>query len=595
MKGHCIPLFLVFLILLVPLSTTHAGSAEGDPAPPSGGSSNSGGGGGPDIFYYFIPLIFGENHTDGESKVVIWTFQPTQIQTSFSIDNAGLNSLRLDAPSRVEFSPSTSPGLTNGSLIITVGPAQVVGMRDTQDILSDTSFSYSILPARMMGFEYISPFDGYFSVFTRSQNTELRTSEGDFYIADPFESTTIPVHSGEYINSTQPIIGAFYSQDNSGTSASLGVPFFLQGKEYIFNGDLSANRAEEVDHSFIKVIPSTPTELNITYSNGTVAKSEIFGETQLYLDENIRGVSALRGRITVSIEKVVDYSYIARRSTVELMAAPEMRAGELFSLFDGFSTSLAIINPSTNLTVIEYTNQGYILSTRDAPIYGTFDALTYGQIPGRQLVLGNHSLFAIASSPGYATYAMAPSMSFLPFPMNTQTIYRNVTGATATWYRFTNLAVESIEFLPSSPEKFTGLKLRVTFISNGTLPAGNFSLTISINDELVVDDSVSFLRVNDTIVYEFDEFLQFDKSEIKVLAKIDTQDSVSELDENDNEMIEIKPIANNLRIDLSLYLFITLIVLYIIRRIYLSWKKKKQIEKSKFDAILEIQEELEDE
>ncbi len=592
-------LLIISLILGGALAGTRvsAGSAEGDPAPPSGnpGGNGGGGGGGPDIFYYFIPLVFNESHRDGESKVVVWTFQPTIIQTSFSINEAGLNSIRLDAPGKVEFSPSTSPGLTNGSLIITVGPAQVVGMRDNQDIYSDISFSYSILPARMMGYEYISPFDGYLSAFTRSQSTELRTSDGRFVVVDPFTTVTIPVKSGEYINSTQPILGAFYSQDGTGTSTTMAVPFFLQGKEYIFKTDISANRAEEIDLSYIKVVPEVPTELNITYVNGTVREITVFGETSLKASENIRGISALRGRITVSLEKIVSYSYISRRSTIELIAAPEMRAGELFSLFDGFSTSWSVLNRNTNTTIIDFTQGGYALSQREAGLYDKFEDITYGKIFDRKFILANNSLFGIASSPGYSGYPMSPSMSFIPLPMNTQTIYRNVTGVQATWYRFTNLSIKSIEYLPADPERFTGEKIRVTFISNGSLPAGNFDLQISINGEIIVDESYPFLQVNDTIVYEFDQFLQLDDVELTVLAKIDTGDTVSEINEDDNELSKTAPVEENLRIIVTLYLIVFLILYFVVYKIYKNWKRRKKIEESKFDAILEIQEETDNE
>ena len=70
-------------------------------------------------------------------------------------------------------------GLTNGSLIRLTAPAQVVGQRSSQDIVQDKSFSYSILPKRMMGFEYFSPFDGRLSLFSLNSGTTVNIQNID--------------------------------------------------------------------------------------------------------------------------------------------------------------------------------------------------------------------------------------------------------------------------------------------------------------------------------------------------------------------------------------------------------------------------------
>ncbi len=107
-------------------------------------------------------------------------------------------------------------GLTNGSLIRLTAPAQVVGQRSSQDIVQDKSFAYSILPKRMMGFEYFSPFDGRLSLFSLNSGTtvNIQNIDGTNLIQSIDGSTlTIDVKIGSYINTSYPTLGVFFSNN----------------------------------------------------------------------------------------------------------------------------------------------------------------------------------------------------------------------------------------------------------------------------------------------------------------------------------------------------------------------------------------------
>jgi hypothetical protein len=591
-------LICILIISSFHLSQVYAGSSEGDPAPPGGGGGG-GGGGGPQFFDYFVPLIFDSNNPHGYSEIAIWVIQPLVIITDFLLDPAGITVAQIQEPRKIVLNPIDNPGLTNGSLIRLTSPAQVVGFRGNEDILSDNSFSYSILPARMMGFEFKAPFDGYISVVSRTMGTEINIqNEFDYSsheLGTPIATGTFPVNRGDYINSTQPIIAAFYSYDPEiGMSATMGVPNYLKGNEYLFNSDISQPRESELDYSFIYIDIEEPTELEITFSQSKKIINA-YENLELRLDDPIVSIKSLRGDISVTLELIHVYAGLSRRSSVQLMAAPQMRAGEVFILPNGYSSHFSVINPKTNITTIKYTSGEYVETSKLITEKEKYDQLTFSNSDDITVIIANHSLFGFASSPGQAGHPMSTSSSFLLLPLNVQTLYRNVTDLTVTWYRFTNLAVQSIEVIPDYIEEMTGVTVRVTFISNGSLPAGNFKARVIIDGEIEFDQSFNFLQVGETIVFELRYFLNFNKNELRISADIDYESSVIELNDDDNSYSTTYEVNNNIRLRTTAIILIVFTIGFISYKLIDRWRKMVRSMNSKFDAILEIEEIVEDE
>ena len=590
-------LFVLTVLFYSPhVVQTSASSSEGDPAPPSGEEGSSGGGGGGvatlNVFTYYVPLIFNSSNPLGSSNVTVWTHVSVQLLTSFSIDGSGTNSLTLNEPTKVSFTPTFSPGLTNGSFITTTAPCQVIGERYTEDIGVDRSFSYTILPARMMGFEYRAPFDGSASIYTRSINTTLRFAGVITPVFLPqFQVVAVTVTEGQYFNATTPVLVAFYSTDGPGVSATLGVPSFLRGQSYLLNADLNAESTYEQDLSYIKVIPDSPTEIYILYEDGSTRALEIFGTTRLVKDNSIRGISSRRSDILVLVESILDYGKLLRRSSVVLFAAPEMRAGELFLLPDGYSTHIVVLNPRTNFTVAEWYSGNYTVGARNLPTYNVSEVLTFGTTAVRNVIYGNHSLFVIATSPGYVGHPMAPSASFVVLPLNTQTLYRNTTTVLSTWYRFANLAVERVTLHPESPEELTGQMINVRFIANGSLPASSFRVRIEFFGEVHVNEEIQFLAVNKTLDYSFSIFLDFGLRELNITASIDTLSVVTEIDEDDNIVMFHVVVNPNIRIIITASVIIGLLVIFVPFLLTRRWLNNRRIEDSRYDAILSIENE----
>ena len=579
----------------VNFNTIVQGSESGDPAPPAppdGGGGNTGGGGStPDFYYYYIPLIFNESHKYGESEVTVWLYQPGIISTSFQMDSSGVNSQLFSEPVEISFRPSTSLGLQNGSYITTSAPAQVVGKRFIQDIERDISFSYTILPARMMGFEFRAPFDGIISIFTQSANTTIHTegAPSGGYQLGQFTTIELEVKESQYINSSQPTLGAFYSDDSQGLSATLGVPLYLQGNKYLFSSEISAPRDKEIDFSFINIIPETPTEIYLQYENNSLSTFNIFRATKIQKLENIVGISARRGSVTISLETIYSYGKITRRSTVTLIASEEMRSGELFTIPEGFSSHFVVINDNTNFTSGEWFDTGYIQSAREFPVLNSGASLTFSGKNNRNVFFGNHSLFGVSVSPGYRGHPMSPSASFVSLPLNSATLFRNVSGIEATWYRYANLAVENITILPHPPEDFTGIAIAVTFISNGSIPSGAFTLTIDFLGENQLTYSQNFIQANRTLVFELKIFLDYNIKAINVSAEIDTLDQVNEIVEEDNLLDVGFDVQSNFRIIFTFYLVIAIILALVIWRIVSYLKNNRRSKSSRYDAILIVE------
>lgn len=594
--------FIVLVVLILisiraNIVYTFGSSSEGDPAPPSGNGGGGGGGGGFLFFDYYIPLIFDETHKDGLASVSVTLIQPSLMLTSFAMDESGVNQRVFNSPTTVIFDPSSSPGLTNGSLIRLTAPAQVVVHRLTQDVENDKSFAYTVLPDRMRGYEYRAPFDGYVTVFTEDQLTEVNfrfpngsTKQG--MIFQPFDPQTFPIAKGTYINTTKATTVTFFSPDDeNGYKATLGIPRYLRGMKYIIPQQLYVTPEDETDLSYVEVIPSSPTEINLTYVSGAVRTVSIFGPTKFSLSADLVGITSRRSEIDVNLHFVHQYAGLTKSSMVQMIEAPEMRAGELFAIIPGLSASFAILQPNTNFTVAEYTQDGFIIANREVWKLETYDSVSIPTKFSPSIVVANDSLYGLSVSPGRSLHWMAPSMAFVLLPLNQQTLYRNVTGITATWYRFTNLAIQSIDIFPDPAEEFSSLLLEVRIVNNGSLPASAFKLEVKLDDEIVIQDELDFLPVNETLVYTYRTFLRYNQRNLTLSIDVDVENEVTEINEDDNTFSGTIHVGRNIRLRVSIDLFIIIVIVYLARIAYRRFRLMRKLQKSRVDAILTIEEE----
>jgi len=597
MKKLWITIIITILLTSSAFAATHASSAGGDAPPPSGNPSGGGGGGGSPQFYdYYIPLVFGPSNKLGESEIIFWTISPTAIITTFAQNEFGSNVARQDQPAKIVFKPSENRGLTNGSLIRTTAPVQMTGQRVNEDIYSDHSFAYTILPRRMMGFEYYAPFDGSLSILSLNQQTEVRVTRAGgetstYDLTIPAETVTVPVHRGDYINSSNPTVGAFYTTQD-GVSASMAVPRYLHGANYYFDGNVAAPRDQEIDRSRVNIIPSQPTPLEVAYVNGTVASFNIFGPTEIKLDPNMRSIHADRGKLAVNLAIKFSYGGNSRASTVQLMSIDEMRAGEFFVTPDGYSTHFSIGKSLTefNFTRYDYQNDQYIANSRTKETGFEKNVIEVVSRYDSQFIIASDYLFGYSTSPGLASHPMAPSVSFVNVPLNPST-QKNITGLKATWYRYANLAVTGFQIIPGSLEEYTGQLIHIEVKANGTLPASHFKLKISIDGEAVIEESYDFLQVNDTLEFNIRKFLPIGKKSLHVSVNVDTDNTVSEINEDDNTLDQTLPVQRNFRLRFSLILILIGIIVYSIYRLRKWLKQRQKVNRAHVDAILNFEEE----
>ena len=582
----------IFIILIIISPINIDASSSGDDGSASSSSTSSGGGGAPQFYDYYVPLVFDETHKDGYSEVSIWIIQPSALITSFTLNDAGVNSIQVSEPVKMTFNPVDNQGLTNGSRIRATSPMLVVGHRTNEDIFSDTSFAYSILIDRMMGFQFVSPVDGWISVFTLTSNTriDVKNSEDQIIpttINSASSARAIQVKKGDFINASAPITGAFISYNN-GTYASMAVPKYLQGHDYIFDTDLMAERPEEIVLSYLTIIPDEPTEIQLLYPDSGIEKLIIEKPVQIKLSKNLRAIHSDRSKVSVTIHQKTVYGGLIRQSLVQLISSTEMRAGELFITPMGFSTHISVLKENSTFTTGIYDAEisNYNLAARTGISRNLFETIQYQGLSDSHLIIGDQESFSFITSPGKASHPMAPSVTFLNLPLNPSTNKPNVTGITSTWFRFPNLAIAEIKIIPGPPEEYTGHKIFVKIISNGSLPASRFNLVIRIDEEDVLEEEYEFLQVNSSLEFTFNEFFSFGKTSIKVTARVDVNDNVNEINEDDNLASLIVVVNQNIRLRISIFIAISLAIIFVIHRIRRRVKKRSQKIRSHVDTII---------
>jgi hypothetical protein len=577
--------------------TSSSSSGDDEIQPPVGGGGGGGGGSSPDFYDYFIPLVFNSSHIQGYSEVSIWVIQESSIQTSFAMDKSGTNVIQTGVePVKLTFNPTDNPGLTNGSLIRSSSPILVLGHRSSQDISSDYSFGYSVLSSRMRGFEFTAPFTGYMSVVAQNLDAQIKIeslSEGVVYTypVDLLTLTaTIFVEEGAYINTTSPLNGAFITFD-PGAAATMAVPKYMKGDDYVFDASLYANREDEIDRSYISIFPDEPTELDFIYKDGTVESHVIFDNSKFNLNPDLRGINSSRGEIDVSFHLYFDYAGIGRYSTVQLFSAKEMRAGELFVSPEGFTSHYGSIQNTTGIVTAIFdgtdpVNAGFYYSSRYQHNQSRYDILTYNSDTDSNIVIANDSLFGIITSPGKVGNPMSPSLAFLNIPLNGQTS-KNITGLEATWYRFANLAVYAVEVIPGPLEEFTGQTIHIEIVSNGSLPSSGFTLEIQIDDEELIVDTHDFLQANTSLIYEYKRFFEYGKTELNVSVKVDVDNEVNEINEDDNEVNADFNVDPNIRLRYTGILVIVVILSLIIYKIRKWIMSQNKMQRAHIDVIIE--------
>lgn len=592
--------YVVILLLLSSVSYISGSSSGDDDQPPVSSSSGGGGGGSPLFYDYYIPLIFDESHSMGASEVSIWIVQAAIIITDFSLSEAGNNVVQVNTPTKMTFNPTENPGLENGSRIRSSTPLLVVGHRSTEDIFSDNSFGYSVLIDRMMGFQFVSPVDGWFNAITLTQNTQITyTNENN----DPIirniptggSNEAISVKKGDVLNSSAPVNGAFISYD-SGTYASMAVPKYLQGADYIFDTDITAPRQDEISYSYLSIIPDQPTEIQILYENAGIESMAIFGPTNLALSKSMRAIHSTRGDISVSIMQKTAYGGQIRQSLVQLISSTQMRAGELFVTPNGYSTHLSTLKENTTYVtgIYDENSANYIASAKTNISRTLYEVVRYQGLTDSHLISGDHESFGFSTSPGLASHPMGASVSFLNLPLNPSTNRPNITGLESTWFRFPNLAIGSIEVIPGPPEEYTGQEIVVTVLSNGSLPASRFNLEITIDQEIVLAREYDFLQVNETLKFSFDEFLSFGKKKIKITARVDISDNVNEINEDDNSDALDVEVNQNIRLRFSIYAILVFTVLLLMYQVRVRIQRRQAGTRAHVDTILNFESELEE-
>ncbi len=583
----------IFIILLILISPMHIdASSSGDDGSSSSASSSSGGGGGSPQFYdYYIPLVFDETHRDGHSEVSIWIVQPSVLITTFDQNEAGVNSIQVNEPVKMTFNPIDNQGLTNGSRIRSTSPMLVVGHRTNEDIFRDTSFAYSVLIDRMMGFQFVSPVDGWINAFTLTSDTRIDVKNSNNQIIPTridtaFTTEEIPVRKGDFINSSAPVLGAFISYQN-GTYASMALPKYLHGHDYIFDTDLTAERSDETVLSHITIIPDEPTEIQLLYPNSGIERLVIEGPVQLKLSDNLRAIHSERSEISVTIHQKILYGGLIRQSLVQLISSTEMRAGELFVTPTGFSTHISSLKEnSTFITgIFDKEIDDYNFASKLNITRGLYETIQYQGLSDSHILLGNQESFSFITSPGKASHPMAPSVAFLNLPLNPSTS-ANVTGITATWFRFPNLAVSEMKIIPGPAEEYTGQKIYIKVISNGSLPASRFNLLITIDQEAVIEEEYEFLQVNSSLEFKINEFFSFGKEKINITARVDVNDNVNEINEEDNSDSLDVVINKNIRLRVSLFIALLLVLTFIAHRVRLRIIRRRQKIRAHVDTII---------
>jgi hypothetical protein len=519
------------------------------------------------------------------------------------LDPAGSFQIYVPNPSKFTFNPTENRGLTNGSRIRTTSPVLVSGQRTTEDIYHDRSFGYSILSSRMMGFEYTSPFDGFISLVSLSQDTVIKVKHpGEFsQDRDILGSTiTLAVKEGTYINSTRPTNAAFISYAD-GTSASMAVPGYLRGSNYIFDADVTAHKSEEIKRSYILIDPKQPTELEFQYSNGEKDTQIIFQKTKFGLNPALRSINSSHGKIDVTLRNIFDYGGITRSSTLQLIAAPEMRSGEIFATAKGYSSHLVAIQNNTSFgtavvdddfrqCITEIASQEECLSSRHIFNKSSGMSFSFNSLNDNLVLIGNNSAFGFFSLPGKTSHPMSASLAFLNIPLNTETNRENVTGILATWYRFPNLAVIDLSIEPRPHEEYTSQTIRAEVISNGSLPASRFRIEISIDKKVEVDETYDFLQVNETLVFEISKFISYGKNTLDISVNVDVDDQVNEINEEDNKQSFGVKIKKNIRLRWSIYGLLTILTLYMFYRFGRFLQVKRRTSRTHVDVILSFQE-----
>ncbi len=590
---------VIALILMLTSVNYSSGSSSGDDGavPPPVGGGGGGGGGSPEFYDYFVPLVFNSSNERGYSEVSIWAIQDSSLQTSFAMDKSGTNSIQTGTePVKLTFNPEDNSGLTNGSLIRSSSPLLVLGHRSSQDYTDDYSFGYSVLSSRMRGFEFNAPFTGWMSVITQNLDAEIKVesiSEGVVYsyTVDPLTLTqSFYVEEGAYINTTSPLNGAFITFD-PGAAATMAVPKYMKGDNYVFDASLYSNREDEIDRSYISIFPDEPTELDFIYKDGSIEKQVIFDTTKFNLNPDLRGINSSRGEIDVSFHMYFDYAGIGRYSTVQLFSASEMRAGELFVSPEGFTSHYGTIQNDTSIVTAEFDNTdplnaGFYYSSRYKFNQSRYDVLSYNSETDSNILIANDSIFGIITSPGKIGNPMSPSFAFLNIPLNAQTS-KNITGLEATWYRFPNLAVYVVEVIPGPLEEYTGQTIHIEIVSNGSLPASSFSLEIQIDDEELIVDELDFLQANSSLIYEFKRFFDYGKTELNITVKVDVDNEVNEINEDDNEVDFDFNVNTNVRLRFTGILIIVLVLSVIVYRIRRWIKRQNKIQRAHIDLIIE--------
>ncbi|MHA1911726.1 MAG: CARDB domain-containing protein, partial [Candidatus Kariarchaeaceae archaeon] len=129
-------------------------------------------------------------------------------------------------------------------------------------------------------------------------------------------------------------------------------------------------------------------------------------------------------------------------------------------------------------------------------------------------------------------------------------------------------AISEVDQSPSKIEEFSNFRLEINIINNGTIPSSNFRATVSFNQSIEEAIEISYLEVNETIIFTFDQFRWIGTTQFELEIAVDTDDRVSEISEADNKIIYKIVVNTNYRFRVILGAVAGLILIILSKRFF---------------------------
>ena len=110
----------------------------------------------------------------------------------------------------------------------------------------------------------------------------------------------------------------------------MAVPRYLHGQSYHFSGDMTSPRQNEIDMSYLRINPDSPTVIQFQYRTGLSKNVTIFEKSDFILSNDLVGFYSYNSKVEANLRIKFAYGGTIRSSTIQLMAIEEMNSAELF-------------------------------------------------------------------------------------------------------------------------------------------------------------------------------------------------------------------------------------------------------------------------